>query len=161
MAAPLKAIMTGVELLLGRAQQWEVTAAKHVSLAAPLDTLLSLVGRWRKLELEGWRSLMKKIEQDVELAAKKVRLTQGQRPAAPATQAVCSTAAAEAAPAAFSEPVRPCFSPNVMLPMQAWFSLYELVIEGTLGWRPFDITTVIADLRAMFEVGWVADVGGR
>lgn len=105
-AAPLKAIMTGIELLLGRAQQWEVTAAKRVSLAAPLDTLLSLVGRWRKLELEGWRSLMKKIEQDVELAAKKVRWELGRGPDASVVRTVCSPTVPQVVQAAFSESTR-------------------------------------------------------
>ena len=55
---PLKAAIGGVELLVDRAQLWEQSAAKHVSIAAQLDLLLAQARRWRKLELASWRSLL-------------------------------------------------------------------------------------------------------
>lgn len=60
MDSPLKAALTGLELLLARAQLWQETAAKHVSLSAQLEAIASLAGRWRKLELASWRRLLQR-----------------------------------------------------------------------------------------------------
>jgi midasin len=54
----LKAALSGLELLLARAQLWEETAASHVSLAAVLRPVTGLAGRWRKLELASWHGLL-------------------------------------------------------------------------------------------------------
>lgn len=51
---PLKAALTGVELLLARSQPWEEGAAKHVSLASHLAACSRLAQRWRALELASW-----------------------------------------------------------------------------------------------------------
>ncbi|KAL0049173.1 hypothetical protein WJX82_008148 [Trebouxia sp. C0006] len=56
--SPLKAALTGLELLLARAQVWEESAAKHVSLAKQLEAVAALATRWRKLELAAWRNLL-------------------------------------------------------------------------------------------------------
>lgn len=56
--APLKAALTGLELLLARAQLWEETAAWHVSLKEVLQPAAALAGRWRKLELASWHGLL-------------------------------------------------------------------------------------------------------
>ncbi|KAL0028971.1 hypothetical protein WJX77_009058 [Trebouxia sp. C0004] len=56
--SPLKAALTGLELLLARAQVWEESAAKHVSLARELEAVAALATRWRKLELAAWRNLL-------------------------------------------------------------------------------------------------------
>lgn len=56
--APLKAALTGLELLLARAQLREETAASHVSLAGVLRPVAGLAGRWRKLELASWKGLL-------------------------------------------------------------------------------------------------------
>lgn len=56
--APLKAALTGLELLLARAQLWEETAASHVSLQGMLRPVAGLAGRWRKLELASWKGLL-------------------------------------------------------------------------------------------------------
>lgn len=55
---PLKAAMTGIEILVERAQLWEQSAAKHVSIAAELASLEALARRWRKSELSSWQSLL-------------------------------------------------------------------------------------------------------
>jgi midasin len=54
--APLGASLTGLELLLGRAQLWQETAARHVSLAPQLEGLSRLALRWRRLQLAAWRA---------------------------------------------------------------------------------------------------------
>ncbi|KAK9809153.1 hypothetical protein WJX72_010301 [[Myrmecia] bisecta] len=56
--APLKTSLTGLELLLARAQLWEETAARHVSLRAQLEGLAGLATRWRRLELAAWHHLL-------------------------------------------------------------------------------------------------------
>ena len=56
--SPLKAALTGLELVLARAQIWEESAAKHVSLAAQLEAVAGLATRWRRLELAAWRNLL-------------------------------------------------------------------------------------------------------
>lgn len=58
MQSPLKAALTGLELLLARAQIWEESAAKHVSLGAELEGVAALATRWRRLELAAWRNLL-------------------------------------------------------------------------------------------------------
>ena len=56
---PLKAAMTGVELLVDRAQLWEQSAARHVSIADQLAAVEALARRWRKFELTSWQLLFK------------------------------------------------------------------------------------------------------
>ena len=56
--SPLKAALTGLELVLARAQIWEESAAKHVSLAGELEGVAALATRWRRLELAAWRNLL-------------------------------------------------------------------------------------------------------
>ena len=56
--SPLKAALTGLELLVARAQLWQTTAAKHVSLDPQLQAVTALAGRWRRLELASWRRLL-------------------------------------------------------------------------------------------------------
>jgi midasin len=51
---PLKAALTGVELLLSRAQTWEEGAASHVSLSAQLQMCAALATRWRSAEVNAW-----------------------------------------------------------------------------------------------------------
>lgn len=60
---PVKVLMTGVELALARAQVWETTAARHVSIAPQLEALSALSLRWRRLELGGWRRLVERVRQ--------------------------------------------------------------------------------------------------
>ena len=59
--SPVKTAMVGVELLVDRAQIWEQSAAKHVSMAPQLDRLLALARRWRRLELKSWHSLLDRV----------------------------------------------------------------------------------------------------
>ena len=50
-SAPMQTALTGLELLLARAQLWQDTAALHVSLARQLERLSRLALRWRRLQL--------------------------------------------------------------------------------------------------------------
>jgi midasin len=61
LSVPLKQALTGLELLLARAQVWEETAAKHVSLKQQLAAVAGLATRWRKLELASWKGLLQRV----------------------------------------------------------------------------------------------------
>eukprot|EP00775_Hariotina_reticulata_P010385 gene10385-10543_t len=62
LTVPLKQALTGLELLLARAQVWEETAAKHVSLKQQLTSIAGLATRWRKLELASWKGLLDRVQ---------------------------------------------------------------------------------------------------
>ncbi|KAL5010015.1 hypothetical protein ScPMuIL_012320 [Solemya velum] len=53
--SPLMKFLTGVELLLHKAQDWESNAAKFVSISVQLGGISELVIEWRKLELRCWK----------------------------------------------------------------------------------------------------------
>ena len=56
--SPLKQALTGLELLLARAQTWEEGAASHVSLKEELTACAKLALRWRQRELRTWPRLL-------------------------------------------------------------------------------------------------------
>jgi len=58
MKSPLMRFLTGVELLLGHAQEWESCAHSGVSIAIYLTEITDLVISWRKLELQCWKNLL-------------------------------------------------------------------------------------------------------
>ena len=60
LSSPLKSVLTGVELLLTRAQVWEETAAQHVTLKEELRQVGGLGTRWRKLELGSWSGVLER-----------------------------------------------------------------------------------------------------
>jgi midasin len=62
LTTPLKAALTGLELLLARAQVWEETAARHVTLTQQLAAVAGLATRWRKLELASWKGLLERVQ---------------------------------------------------------------------------------------------------
>ncbi|KAG7401289.1 AAA ATPase midasin [Phytophthora boehmeriae] len=70
-SSPLVRTLTGVELLLRKAQEWEAYAAKAYSISDELGVLSSLVTRWRKLELYSWPHLLLVKEKQHRLAAQK------------------------------------------------------------------------------------------
>lgn len=51
---PLMKYLTGVEILLEKAEKWQFVASKQYSLESELASLNSLVVEWRKLELKYW-----------------------------------------------------------------------------------------------------------
>ncbi|RMZ98183.1 Midasin, partial [Brachionus plicatilis] len=65
---PLMKYLTGIELLLGRADSWQLIASRDVSLDSELKALNHLVVEWRKLELKQWmnscESEMDKIKKE-------------------------------------------------------------------------------------------------
>uniref|UniRef100_K3X0F1 Midasin n=1 Tax=Globisporangium ultimum (strain ATCC 200006 / CBS 805.95 / DAOM BR144) TaxID=431595 RepID=K3X0F1_GLOUD len=70
-SSPLARTLTGVELLLRKAQEWEAYAARQYSIANELGALSALVTRWRKLELYSWPHLLHVKERQHRLVAHK------------------------------------------------------------------------------------------
>ena len=61
--SPLAAVLTGLELLLARAQLWQDSAAARVSIAIQLAPLSALALRWRRMQLHAWRATIHKLKQ--------------------------------------------------------------------------------------------------
>ena len=57
-AVALGKVMTGLEVILRRAQDYEQHASLHVTLGKPLKDISVLVTSWRKLELQSWSHLL-------------------------------------------------------------------------------------------------------
>ena len=51
---PLMKFITGLELLLKKAHEWEVNASSKLSLKEDMNEIAALIARWRKLELKTW-----------------------------------------------------------------------------------------------------------
>ena len=56
--SPIMQILTGLQILITKAQDWEAYAAKHVSIQEELGLISQLVIRYRKMELEGWPRIL-------------------------------------------------------------------------------------------------------
>jgi len=50
--SPLMKILTGLEFLHGKINDWEANASKQVSLYSHMEKIGRLIGRWRRLELQ-------------------------------------------------------------------------------------------------------------
>lgn len=59
MATPIGKVMTGLEVILRQAQDWEQHASDRVRLGVSLQEIGQLVARWRKRELESWSKLIR------------------------------------------------------------------------------------------------------
>lgn len=70
-SSPLARTLTGVELLLRKAQEWEAYAARNYSISTELGALSTLVTRWRKLELYSWPHLLRVKEKQHQASAQK------------------------------------------------------------------------------------------
>ena len=58
MTTPIGKVMTGMEVILRHAQDWEQHASEKVKLGTPLFDIGRLISEWRKLELESWSALV-------------------------------------------------------------------------------------------------------
>lgn len=56
---PIGKYMTGLEVILKHAQDWEQHSSKRFSLGDDLDAIQRLSSSWRKLEMESWSRLVK------------------------------------------------------------------------------------------------------
>jgi midasin (ATPase involved in ribosome maturation) len=55
---PIGKVMTGLEVILKQAQDWEQHASEKVQIGSPLTAIGRLTSEWRKLELESWDKLI-------------------------------------------------------------------------------------------------------
>eukprot|EP00698_Gefionella_okellyi_P011092 TRINITY_DN2908_c0_g3_i1.p1 TRINITY_DN2908_c0_g3~~TRINITY_DN2908_c0_g3_i1.p1 ORF type:complete len:2883 (+),score=867.28 TRINITY_DN2908_c0_g3_i1:749-8650(+) len=62
-------VLTGLELLLTKGQQWEDVASVAVSLEENLKPIKALVKRWRRLELDSWPFVLRTQQRDAETKA--------------------------------------------------------------------------------------------
>lgn len=69
LTSPIMKVLSGLELLLHKAQDWESVAAKHVSLEAELHDISNLIVDWRKFELGYWKNSLDITSQEVEIEA--------------------------------------------------------------------------------------------
>ncbi|GFR95392.1 midasin, partial [Elysia marginata] len=67
--SPVVKYLTGLELLLQKAQDWESNAASFVSLSPQLAEITSVIVEWRKLELSCWRNSLDREEQKCQVKA--------------------------------------------------------------------------------------------
>jgi MoxR-like ATPase len=59
LTTPLGKMLISLQLLLQKAEEWEMFAAKHVSLRAQMSELSGLIAHWRELELQSWETLLR------------------------------------------------------------------------------------------------------
>ncbi|KAK3098216.1 hypothetical protein FSP39_017284 [Pinctada imbricata] len=62
LTAPVIKYLTGMELLVEKAQEWESNAAKHVSLMKELGDISLVIMEWRKLELSCWSQCLDVVQ---------------------------------------------------------------------------------------------------
>ena len=60
---PVKTFLTGLELLLARAQTWEQSASTETSLLDELTAMANVAMRWRRRELHAWSRLLERCSE--------------------------------------------------------------------------------------------------
>ena len=66
---PVMKVLTGCEILLHKAQEWELNASREVSTTTQIAPLMGLIERWRRLELGQWKGLLETKLTEMESAA--------------------------------------------------------------------------------------------
>ena len=56
--SPLMKFITGLELLLRKAHEWETYAHSKISVKDNMDEIARLIARWRKIELRSWPDIL-------------------------------------------------------------------------------------------------------
>ena len=69
--SPIMQVLTGLQILITKAQDWEAYAAKHVSIQAELSQISRLIIRFRKMELEGWPRVLEASHRKFEMKSSK------------------------------------------------------------------------------------------
>ncbi len=70
-AVALGKVMSGLEVILRKSQDWEQHASQHVALGKPLKEIGVLVASWRKIELQSWSCLLTLREKRRSMLAKR------------------------------------------------------------------------------------------
>jgi midasin (ATPase involved in ribosome maturation) len=61
-SAPLGKLLSSLQILLFKAQEWNQYSARHVSLEAEMVELGHLIAGWRQIELKSWADLLRAKE---------------------------------------------------------------------------------------------------
>lgn len=61
---PLMQMLSGLDMLLEKCQEWQDYAASSVSLKAELEPIYKIVIKWRKLEIDNWKTLYARSDLD-------------------------------------------------------------------------------------------------
>ncbi|KAJ3134537.1 hypothetical protein HK100_003497 [Physocladia obscura] len=69
---PIMKLLTGLELLFQKCHEWETVASSAVSMKSHLDEMTSLIVRWRKIELQTWKSLLKNEDRMADMKSSKL-----------------------------------------------------------------------------------------
>uniref|UniRef100_T1K3A0 Midasin n=1 Tax=Tetranychus urticae TaxID=32264 RepID=T1K3A0_TETUR len=64
--SPLAKIVTGLEVLLRSAEDWEQMAHRKIKLSEQLSKVTSLIIKWRKMELKCWSTQLDSVHHDIE-----------------------------------------------------------------------------------------------
>ena len=67
-SSPVMQLLSGVELLLRKAEEWDKYASRDITLKADTLRLRALVVRWRKMELYTWPKALKSVEDKYQLS---------------------------------------------------------------------------------------------
>ncbi|KAJ3005956.1 AAA ATPase midasin, partial [Thoreauomyces humboldtii] len=67
--SPVMKLLTGLEIVIQKCQDWEPYASRDVSLKPHIEAITGLIVRWRKLELRSWRELLEVEDRRSEQAA--------------------------------------------------------------------------------------------
>jgi midasin len=70
-STPLGKVMTGLEVILKLAEDWEMHASNRVTLGSALSDVSRIVNQWRQLELQSWRNLLISRERRYSLQARR------------------------------------------------------------------------------------------
>ncbi|KAJ3092441.1 AAA ATPase midasin [Quaeritorhiza haematococci] len=70
--SPIMKLLTGLELLLTKCDDWESHASRTVSLKENMQEITSLIIRWRKLELDSWRQLLCSQDREFQKSASRL-----------------------------------------------------------------------------------------
>ncbi|KAJ3030565.1 UNVERIFIED_CONTAM: AAA ATPase midasin [Siphonaria sp. JEL0065] len=70
--SPIMKLLTGVELLFQKCHEWETYASSAVSLKGHLEQMTNLIVRWRKLELQSWKNLLKNEDRLADMKSSKL-----------------------------------------------------------------------------------------
>ncbi|KAJ3074248.1 AAA ATPase midasin [Podochytrium sp. JEL0797] len=70
--SPIMKLLTGVELLFQKCHEWETYASSAVSLKSHLEQMTLLIVRWRKLELQSWKNLLKNEDRLADMKSSKL-----------------------------------------------------------------------------------------
>jgi len=62
--SPVIEVLTGLELILKKSQEWQAYVPRRCSVEAQVKGLSELVMRWRRMELESWSDTLNRVDKE-------------------------------------------------------------------------------------------------